>query len=106
MVSLRRWQSLSESERRDLNLRMFKNLTPRERWTIREGLEQLEKSGFGEEYTFRRVKGYDFVDGLVLIHLSVEEQHMEPWFIPISEKEARFCGWTPPTRKETTRLPS
>ena len=52
-----------------------------------------------KSWAMRRVKGYDWVDGMVLIHMSEKMQKDEPFVIPISEKEARFYGWKPPSER-------
>ena len=49
-----------------------------------------------EEFVLRRVKGYNWVNGAVLINMPTKDQKDEPWIIPVSEEEGRYWGWHSP----------
>ena len=95
MEPLRRWQNMSKNNQQELKRHIEKELKPRERSVLHRAFQWLKKTGMSPSWTFRRVRGYDWIDGIALIHMPSEMHRGNPWFLPISENEARFYGWRP-----------
>ena len=95
--SLRQWQNMSHASKGEL---MNRIMTPEEFNFVSAAFKSLKNYGLSDDWVLRRVKGYDWVHGLALIPMSKKDQANEPYFIAISEKEARSYGWTTPAERE------
>ena len=90
---------MSNTHQQELMHRKFKELKREQRLLMRKALKWLEESGLSRSWTFRRVRWRDWVRGLALIRMPVEERRQEPWVAPISEEEARLYGWIAPQHR-------